>query len=44
MSGTYPAQPLKENVFRWIKVLPLDAKDTVLPGAINDTLRIPKRQ
>ena len=44
MSGTYPAQTLKENVVHWIKVSPLDAKDTVPPGVINDALRIPKRQ
>ena len=44
MSGTYPAQTLKENVVHWIKVLPSDAKDTVPPGVINDALRIPKRQ
>ena len=28
MSGIYPAQILKENVVRWIKAPPLDAKDT----------------
>ena len=44
MSGSYPAQTLKENVVRWIKVSPLDAKDTAPPGVINDALRIPKRQ
>ena len=44
MSGTYTAQTLKENVVHWIKVSPLDAKDTVPPGVINDALRIPKRQ
>ena len=44
MSGNYPAQILKENVFRWIKTSPLDSKDTTSPKVINDTLRIPKRQ
>ena len=44
MSGTYPAQTLKGNVVRWIKISPLDAKDTAPPELINDTLRIPKRQ
>ena len=44
MSGTYPAQTLKENVIHWIKVSPLDAKNTAPPEIINDTSRIPKRQ
>ena len=44
MSGSYPAQILKENVVRWIKTHPLDVKDTVLPKVINDTSRILKRQ
>ena len=44
MSGNYPAQILKENVVRWIKTPPLDAKDTVPPKKINDALRILKRQ
>ena len=44
MSGTYPAQTLKENVVRWIKVSPLDVKDTTSPGVINDASLIPKRQ
>ena len=44
MSGIYPAQTLKENVVRWIKISPLDAKDTVLPEIINDASQIPKRQ
>ena len=44
MSGTYPAQTLKENVVCWIKVSPLDAKDTAPPGVINDALWTPKRQ
>ena len=43
MSGSYPAQTLKENVVRWIKVSSLDAKDTAPPGVINDASRIPKR-
>ena len=43
MSWIYPAQILKENVVRWIKISPLDAKDTVPPEVINDVLRIPKR-
>ena len=44
MSGNYPAQILKENVVRWIKIPPLDVKDTVLPKVINDASRILKRQ
>ena len=44
MSGIYPTQTLKENVVRWIKILPLDAKDTVPPEVINDVLWILKRQ
>ena len=44
MSGIYPAQTLKENVVRWIKTSPLDAKDTVPLELINDASRIPKRQ
>ena len=42
MSGIYPAQTLKENVVRWIKISPLDAKDTVPSKVINDASRIPK--
>ena len=44
MRGIYPAQTLKENVVRWIKTSPLDAKDTALPEVIDDTLWIPKSQ
>ena len=44
MSGIYPAQTLKENVVRWIKISPLDAKDTTPPEIINDASRILKRQ
>ena len=44
MSGTYPAQTLKENVVRWIKVSPLDAKDTAPPRVINDASWTLKRQ
>ena len=44
MSGSYPAQTLKKNIVRWIKVSPLDAKDTAPPGVINDALQISKRQ
>ena len=43
MSGSYPAQTLKKNVVRWIKVSPLDAKDTTPLGVINDASRILKR-
>ena len=43
-SGIYPAQTLKENIVRWIRTSPLDAKDTVLPEAINDTSQIPNGQ
>ena len=44
MSGSYPAQILKENVVRWIKTHRLDVKDTALPKVINDALQIWKRQ
>ena len=44
MSGIYPVQTLKENVVRWIKISPLDTKDTALPKVINDASRILKRQ
>ena len=44
MSGIYPAQILKENVVRWIKTPPLDAKDTASPKVVNDASRILKRQ
>ena len=44
MSGIYPAQILKENFVHWIKISPLDAKDTAPPEVINDASRIPKRQ
>ena len=44
MSGSYPAQILKENVVRWIKTHPLDVKDTAPPKVLNDASRIPKRQ
>ena len=43
-SGIYPAQTLKENIVRWIRTSPLDAKDTVSPEAINDTSQIPNGQ
>ena len=43
MSGSYPAQILKENVVHWIKTHLLDVKDTTLPKVINDASRIPKR-
>ena len=43
MSEIYPAQTLKENIVRWIKISPLDVKDTVPPEIINDASRIPKR-
>ena len=36
MSWIYPAQILKENVVRWIKISPLDAKDIAPPEVIND--------
>ena len=43
-SGIYPAQTLKENVVCWIKISPLNAKDTAPPEIINDASRILKRQ
>ena len=44
MSEIYHAQTLKENIVRWIKISPLDAKDTASSKVINDVSRIPKRQ
>ena len=44
MSEIYPTQTLKENIVRWIKTSPLDAKDTASSKVINDILRISKRQ
>ena len=44
MSEIYLAQISKENVVRWIKIPPLDAKDTAPLKVINDILRIPKCQ
>ena len=44
MSGAYLAQTLKENVVRWIKTSPLDAKDTASPEVISDASQIPKHQ
>ena len=44
MSGIYPTQILKGNMVRWIKIPPLDAKDTAPPKVLNDALRIPKHQ
>ena len=44
MSGIYPAQISKGNTVCWIKIPPLDAKDTALPKVLNDTSRILKRQ
>ena len=44
MSGIYFVQTLKENVVRWIKTSPLDAKDITPPKIINDALRILKHQ
>ena len=44
MSGIYPAQILKENVILWIKISPLDAKNTAPLEVINDASQISKRQ
>ena len=44
MSGSYLTQTLKENVIRWIKVSPLDAKYTAPPRVSNDASQIPNRQ
>ena len=44
MSGSYPAQILKENVVHWIKTHPLDVKDIAPPKVINDASRILKHQ
>ena len=40
----WSTQTLKKNVVRWIKIPPLDAKDTALSEVINDASRILKRQ
>ena len=44
ISEIYPVQTLKENIVRWIKTSPLDAKDTAPSKVINDISRILKRQ
>ena len=44
MSEIYPAQTLKENVVRWTKISPLDAKDTAAFEVINNASRISKCQ
>ena len=44
MSESYPTQTLKENIVRWIKTFPLDAKDKVSSKVINDVSCIPKHQ
>ena len=44
MSEIYPTQTLKENIVRWIKTFPLDAKDKVSSKVINDVSCIPKHQ
>ena len=43
MKGIYPAQISKGNTVHWIKIPPLDAKDTAPPKVLNDASRIPKR-
>ena len=42
-SGIYPAQTLKRNIVRWIKVSLLNAKDTESSEVINDASQILKR-
>ena len=44
MSGIYPAQILKGNTVRWIKIPPLDARETASLKVLNDASQIPKRQ
>jgi len=44
MNGSYPAYSSRRNVNHRIWVSSLDAGNKVPPGAINDTLRAPKRQ
>ena len=44
MSEIYLAQTLKENIVRWIKISPLDAKDTTPPEIINAGSWIPNCQ
>ena len=41
-SGIYLAQTLKRNIIRWIKVSPLNAKDTAPSEVINDASQILK--
>ena len=43
-SGSYPALNLEVKCYRWIKVSPLDAKDTAPLEIINDASQILKRQ
>ena len=38
MRGIYPAQILKGNTVRWIKIPPLDARDIMPPKILNDIL------
>ena len=42
--GFYPAQILKGNTVRWIKIPLLDVRDITPPKILNDVLRIPKHQ
>ena len=44
MREIYPAQILKGNTVRWIKIPPLDTKDIASPKVLNDASRIPKHQ
>ena len=44
MRGIYLAQILKGNTVHWIKIPPLDARDTAPPKVLNDASRISKRQ
>ena len=44
MKGIYPTQISKGNTVCWIKIPPLDARDTTPPKVLNDASRIPKRQ
>ena len=41
--GFYPTQILKENMVRWIKIPPLDARSITPPKILNDVSRVPKR-
>ena len=42
MRGIYPTQILKGNTVHWIKIPPLEARDTASPKVLNNASRILK--